>query len=252
MRSHDSTNGPMASQSGFTLLEMVVAVTIVAMMSVVLWSVFRIALTSWTRGTEIIDFSQRERNINDMMHKQVASIYGLTAPATLQTGGALYPIFSGASDSVQFISLSSFRFMDNPGLTMVSYDVVEDVAGTYTLVEREAQFLGLDPGRESVFDREEESLVPLFEHLTNFSFEYFDEGGINRPAGWLPEWDAQSMGVLPRAISMSMESLEGGNPVARRIVIPIMAKTYDRRLSFQNPFESRPRRFAEDDPRRNR
>ena len=67
--------------------------------------------------------NQRHRSVLDLVNRQMASTFGPIAPIDLQTGGAIYPIFVGKSDSVQFVSLSSIRFMENPGLTMVSYDV---------------------------------------------------------------------------------------------------------------------------------
>src|SRR5262245_8411438 len=128
------TDDAVSNERGFTLLEIVIAVTLVALMAVALWSVFRISLTSWTRGTEYIDAHQRHRSVLDLVNRQMASIFGPIAPIDLQTGGAIYPIFVGKTDSVQFVSLSSLRFIENPGLTMVSYDVVPGEQGMYSLV----------------------------------------------------------------------------------------------------------------------
>ena len=68
-----------ATEQGFTLLEMMVAITLVVLMAVGIWSVFRTSLRTWSRGTETIDASQRQRNIQDMVRKQLASAYPLTA-----------------------------------------------------------------------------------------------------------------------------------------------------------------------------
>jgi general secretion pathway protein J len=233
---------------GFTLIETVIAVTLVAMMAVALWSAFRVSLASWKRGTDSVDANQRHRSVVDLVKKQIASIYAVIAPIDLQTGGAVYPVFAGTDSSVQFVSLNSLRFYEHPGLTMVSYDVEQDRAGAYSLVEREAQYVGLEPGRESFFDREVAQPFVVFENLTSFTFEYFDPGDSDRPARWVTEWDAKEMTELPAAISMTMISQDAkGETISRHLVVPIMSQPYDPRLNFVNPFESRPRRLRRQD-----
>ncbi len=232
----------MQSDDGFTLLEIIVSVTLVAMMAVGLWAVLRISINSWKRGTEFVDANQRNRSILDMVKKQMASIYGIAAPVDLQTGGAVYPIFAGAEGSVQFISLNSLRFMEHPGLTMVSYDVAQDRRGNYKLVEREAQYLGMDPSRESLFDRSDESVVTIFDNLLSFTFEYFDPGTAEQPSRWVRSWDPLETGRLPTAISMTMSLRDSSGALYNRhMVVPIIAKPYDPRLNFVNPFDNRAR-----------
>ena len=234
------------SDEGFSLLEIIVAVTLVAMMAVGLWAVLRISINSWKRGTEFVDANQRNRSILDMVKKQMASIYGVTAPVDLQKGGAVYPIFAGAEGSVQFISLNSLRFMENPGLTMVSYDVARDSQGNFELVEREAQYLGMDPSRESIFDRNDERVITIFDNLSSFTFEYFDPGTAERPARWVRSWDPRDTGRLPTAISMTMSLRDSSGALySRHMVVPIIAKPYDPRLNFVNPFDNRVQRVTE-------
>ncbi len=250
MKSRIGAVEKQAAERGFTLVEMLVSVTLVAMMAVTLWSVFRISVSSWSRGTAFIDANQRQRSIVDQVKKQIASTYPIIAPIDLLTGGAVYPIFTGAPDSVQFVSLTSLRFTENPGLTMISYDLVSDDRGGYSLVEREEQYLGLDPSRETLFDRNDETVIPLFENLVSFSFEYLDPGTSERPAEWVKSWNARETGRLPSAISMSMIAKDNsGNTLSRHLVVPILSKPHDPRLGFVNPLERRPIRLRDDEPR---
>jgi prepilin-type N-terminal cleavage/methylation domain-containing protein len=228
------------TEEGFTLLEIIIAVTLVAMMSVGLWAILRISVTSWKRGSDAIDANQRSRSIFDLVKKQMTSIYGIYTPFDPQSGVAPYPIFSGEENSMQFISLCSLRFQENPGLTMVSYDVVQDAHGNYALMEREARYLGLEPGRESVTDRKEDTAVTIFENLSSFNFEYFDPGTREFPAQWVREWSARDTGRMPAAISMTMIAKDPkGGTFSRHMVVPIQAKPYDPRQNFLNPFDPR-------------
>lgn len=101
--------------AGFTLLEMLVAVTLVAIMSIALWAVFRISIRSWSRGTEFMDANQRHRSILNLVRKQMASTYGLLAIDDQQPGAPGTLIFNGKRDSIQFVSLNSLQFQANPG-----------------------------------------------------------------------------------------------------------------------------------------
>lgn len=223
---------------GFTLIEMIVALTLVAMMAVSLWGVLRVGIRSWQNGTQSIDINQRHRTVLDLVKKQIASIYGLVPPVDPLVGGAAYPIFAGNETSMQCISLNSLRFQEVPGLAMVSYDVVRDQRGNYALVEREAQYLGAYPGAESFSARADERSIVIFDNLVNFAFEYFDPGSSDRPSRWVREWNAKELLRLPAAVSMTMISVDArGKQFSRHMVIPIQAKPYDPRTAFVNPFE---------------
>jgi hypothetical protein len=221
------------------------------MLAATLWGVFRVSIESWKRGTEFIDANQRHRTLLDLVKKQMASTYGLIAPADPLTGGKPYPLFAGSEASLQFISLTSLRFFENPGLTMVSYDVLPNERGNLALYEREERYLGFDPDPEFFLARTEERAVEIFDNLVSFMFEYFDPGDNQRPPQWLSQWNAKEIGRLPTAISMTMISLDReGNRFSRHLVVPVMAKPYDPRLRFVNPFEERRRRIRRNEEQR--
>jgi prepilin-type N-terminal cleavage/methylation domain-containing protein len=222
------------SARGFSLLEMTVAVTLVAMMAVGLWSVFRISIRSWSRGTQFIDANQRHRSILNFVRKQLASTYGVLTPLDLQTGKGMYPIFSGAENSLRFISLSSLRFQDNPGLTLAAYEAVQTRTGDYALIEKEERFLGDLPDEEN-HSGVEEKTITIFDNLTSFAFEYFDPGDVENEPRWIKEWDGEKTKRLPAAVSMKMISRDAkGNSFTRYMVVPIAVKTADPRTNFLN------------------
>jgi len=221
-----------AQEWGFTLVEILVAVTLVAMMAVGLWAALRISINSWARGTENIDASQRNRSILDLVRKQMGSAYGAVAPVNLLTGAASYPIFSGSETSVQFISLCSLRFYENPGLTMVSYDVVQDAQGNYELVQREAKYLGLDPEQQDYFIDSAEETLSIFDNLESFKFEYFDPGTQTTDPQWVSAWDPRETQSLPAAISMTFVTKDPRiGTLARQMVVPVIAKPNNTNLN---------------------
>jgi prepilin-type N-terminal cleavage/methylation domain-containing protein len=227
------------SQAGFTLLEMIVAVTLVAMMAVGLWAVFRISLRSWSRGTEFMDANQRHRSILNLVRKQMASTYGLFIQDPLQPGTPVL-MFDGTENSLQFISLNSLQFNESPGLTWVSYELSQDKAGDYSLVERETRYLGQMPDEGG--GQTASTPIPIFENLSSCLFEYFDPGDAGNASQWVREWDGQKQRKLPLAVSVTMVSHDPkGNSLSRHMVVPIKSEPYDVRYNYMNPLGNRGR-----------
>ncbi len=231
---------PISTEAGFTLLEMIVAVTLVALMAVGLWAAFRISIRSWSRGTEFIDTNQRHRTVLDMVRKQIASAYPLFTPIDLRQGltqgvvqgGMQIPhvIFSGVENGMLFVSLNSLQFQESPGLTIVYYGVTQNSAGNFSLIEKEDRYTGQVPEVGAM-----ESLpraTTIFENLSSCIFEYFDPGDGDNPAQWLREWDGQEKGRLPVAISITMMIRDSrGSLLNRHMVIPVQAQAGN----FANP-----------------
>lgn len=236
-----------STQAGFTLLEVLVAVTLVAVMAVGLWAAFRVSIRSWSRGTEFMDANQRHRSIMNLVRKQLASTYALISPPTPQEGtgpagtvfiGTGSLIFSGTEDNLQFISLNSLHFQESPGLTLVSYEVNQDADGTYSLVEKEARYLGQIPEEGSPGN--ELKPIPIFQNLSSCLFEYFDPGVDGNPPQWVREWDGPNLGRLPLAVSMTLISRDpSGNALNRHMVVPIKAEPFRPLAGFVNPFGAR-------------
>jgi type II secretory pathway component PulJ len=225
---------------GFTLVELLVSVTLVAMIALCLWGVLRISISSWKRGTEVMDENQRRRATLDLVQKQMASVSGLIPPIDLQTGAGQAPIFFGTSTNVQFVSLCSLRFRDNPGLTSVTYEILPGDLGEYSLVERENRYLGGDPTLETSYEGGSSPATTIVDRLAGAAFEYFDPGTNDVPAQWMSDWDAQEMTRLPAAIAVTLSTRDtAGTLRNRRIVIPIMAEPDNMQGGFLDPFEGR-------------
>jgi prepilin-type N-terminal cleavage/methylation domain-containing protein len=226
------------SEAGFTLLEMLIAVTLVAMMAVSLWAVFRISLRSWSRGTEFIDANQRQRSILDMLRKQVASTFGVYKQADPQLGLPSTLFFSGTENSLRFVSLNSLRFQESPGLTLVIYEIAQDANGDFSLVEKEARYLGQLSDQETAASQSKPT--PIFDNLSSCIFKYFDTGDDEASSQWVEAWDGEQLGRLPKAVSISMISRDPkGNALSRHMVVPLQAEANDLRINFVNPFGRR-------------
>jgi len=228
------------SAKGFTLIEMLVSVTLIMLIALSVWAVLRISIASWKRGTESMDENQRRRTTLDLVQKQMASISGLIPALDLQTGAGQAPIFVGTAKSVQFLSLSQLRFRDNPGLTVASYEVVPGNEGDYALVQRETMYLGGDPTLAVGFAESGLPATTILDHLADASFEYYDPGNSDLPPQWVTDWDAQERASLPLAVSMTISTRDARGAIqSRQMIIPIMAEPDNSPPGFVDPFDGR-------------
>jgi general secretion pathway protein J len=210
------------SEHGFTLLEIIIAVTLMVMIAVGLWGVLSTSIRGWARGTQYIDTNQRNRSTISMVRKQIASAFSLMVQPDPTVGGVPYPLFNGTESSFQFVSVNSLLFQDSPGLTLVTYELSEGSKGDYSLVEKESRYLGQLPDQESLATQEK--MTSVLDSLSSCLFKYYDPGTTENPAQWVQEWDGMESGRLPAAISMEMNWRDSrGNTVNRQIVIPIQA-----------------------------
>jgi len=244
-------------EAGFTLIEMLVALTLIAMMAVGLWSVFSVSVRSWSRGTEFIDETQRHRSILDKVRKQMASAYPLNEPEDDSMDIPIAPesirprqinssslVFTGTETSLSFVSLNSLRFQESPGLTLTSYEVAEDSEGNYSLVERETRYTGQIFGQDVMLNLSE--ATPIFENLSSCIFEYFDPGDNDNTSQWVREWSGLDRRQLPAAVSLTMISRDTkGNSLNRHMVVPIQAQVNSRQVNAVNPFGGRIRAVAQ-------
>jgi prepilin-type N-terminal cleavage/methylation domain-containing protein len=226
------------AEQGFTLLEILVAMTLIVIVAVGIWSVMRTSLRSWSKGTEFADRNQRNRSIMDMVRKQIGSAYNLIAPPDPNLRGMSYPVFRGAETGFQFISLNSLQFQESPGLTLVSYEISDSTQGGFSLIEKESRYLGQLPDFQNApaLDR----TTPILDNLSSCEFRYYDPGNNEIPPEWMKEWDAKTLGRLPAAVSITMVSRDpGGNILNREMIMPVQASNVDSRAYFRNPLGAR-------------
>jgi general secretion pathway protein J len=230
----ENRNRNILAEAGFTLLELLIAITLVGMMAVGVWAIFSISVRSWSRGIEAIDANQRHRSVLDMTRKQLASAYPIYSNTDTQSAETASIIFNGTENGIHFVSLTSLQFFESPGLTLVSYEMVQDSDGTLSLIEKEARFTGQD---DSLNDSR---TIPIFRNLQTCTFEYYNSGNAEEPARWVSEWDGSASARLPAAIRMTMVSRDSqGNPFNRQMVIPVHAQESLSTTTFINPFGNR-------------
>ncbi len=113
------------SSRGFTLLELMIALTIVAMIVVIIFGALRIGIRAWEKGERDVDSRQRQRIVLDLIKRQ------LTSTSVSEVWGMDQQLVSltGDSKSIDFVSHIPMTPGNRLGLVYVKYAVRREKEG---------------------------------------------------------------------------------------------------------------------------
>ncbi len=199
---------------GFTLLEVLVAVTILALVAVAVFGSLDFGVRAWEKGEREAERSQEMRIVLDVIPQQIRSIH----PYFFEEGPLRTPAFRGDRNSIRFISALRITGSDAKGLTFVSYFL--SPRDGLMLCERSIYKKELF---EDKWEARDESLLfsPL---VSGISFEYQREDGE-----WQEDWHSGDMLGFPRAIKVTLRHREApsGEETATTLTVPVLATPHD-------------------------
>jgi len=198
------------NKSGFTLLELIVAITILAIITSFIYGVYTGSVKTIDETREKIDIYENGRMVLERMSNELRStavpIDKGVAPDVTFFSGTNDEIGSVHADEIQFITRSNatnYRQNGRPILMGVYYflKTEEDEEGetmkkdTYTLMRSEEPIFS----RDFMEDVKEEEFI---DGCSGLDFEYYGE------SGWVDEWDDQDggdqEGNVPSAIKITL------------------------------------------------
>jgi len=71
----------LSASRGFTLLEVIIAFTILGLMSGIIFSSFRMSLNSYEKSQERLDVEARKRVLQDLIKRQIGSLFPVRPPS---------------------------------------------------------------------------------------------------------------------------------------------------------------------------
>lgn len=192
---------------GFTFIELMIAITIFAVVAVALYSSFGAGISVWNKGEKEIIFNQDMRVAFDDFGKDFKNIVNYK-------NDDLNFNFIGGKSSVQMLT----RLMTGgrPNLFVVSYFTKEEENGSISLKRAYADYT-----KNYVIDplKAETVLSNLGE--ADFSYVY-GTGDENNPYEWRDSWNEQDK--IPRGVkfSLKLKSLnnEPKNALTKIVFIP--------------------------------
>ena len=186
------------SSPGFTLLELIVAFTMLSLILVMILGALRLGSASWERGEAQSEKYQKMRMVSSLLSQQVKSAFPYKIKATKAESD--YIAYLGSRDSLRFVSTFSMKAKKSEGLVFVIYRAEERGSSGKRLMLCEQRVLNKDFLEETP---EEEKFFPLLEGLSDFGFEYFQDEEEEENGEWVESWDGKDKMELPLQVRMT-------------------------------------------------
>jgi general secretion pathway protein J len=218
--------------SGFTLLEMVVTLTILGFILLIIFGAFRLGISAWEKGESSREEYQKTRAVSQLISRQLKSIVPYKVKTEKAEGD--YLAFEGKARSLKFVSALSMRTKQPEGFVYAIYEFKEGGSKGGRLVAYEQRVLI----RKNFFeeDPKEESGVPLIEGVSDIRFEYYQEEDSlkSRKEGWVEEWMSKEQKDLPRAVRLTV-TYKNGPSEKEEISMTLLASVAANRFEDLKP-----------------
>ncbi|HET7340495.1 MAG TPA: prepilin-type N-terminal cleavage/methylation domain-containing protein [Methylomirabilota bacterium] len=181
-------------ERGFTLLELLLALTIVAALMAIAFGGLRVAVAAWQRGEDRAEAHQHVRSVALSLARALSATY----PYRASRGTAPEPVvlFAGTDKRVEFVTQTApFPFAIPIAFTAVVFSF--DETGEGGLVVRQRPLPNQEP-----FDKAE--VVYRDASVTSLKLAYLDDGG------WKDAWDGAESKATPRAVRITVATTLNG------------------------------------------
>ncbi len=203
---------------GFTLIELMISITLVAALATGMLMAMRTSLLSLEKVNTRLQFNRRFMGMRRVVTRQIGGVM----PVMSDCGAGRIPIFLGTADSLRMVSSYS---MEQGARGYPQFDEFRVVKGDEGLRLIVTEHLYTGPSSTAPFCTGEQTISPsamiLADRLANCSFSYREALPDAFPTSkWLPSWDKAD---LPGAVKIEMTPLDvsaGGLPVMN-VTVPI-------------------------------
>jgi general secretion pathway protein J len=177
------TPGRSSNAAGFTLIEVLVALAVLGLLGVLVFSGSRIAGKTWSRVTEQTVASADIRAVHDVLRQAISSAY----PNPLLGGPTNNRIaFEGESEQISLIAPLPAAIASGVRATM-RFSVIAGARSRALVMDWRFDLPGVDGG-----GLPPEQRVVLLEDVTMVRFSYFGSAdGVGAPQ-WLDRWSGRA------------------------------------------------------------
>jgi prepilin-type N-terminal cleavage/methylation domain-containing protein len=195
-------------QQGFSLLEMLVALVILALVLAFLPGAFRLARQVWT-ATAILDRdSSRDAGL-DFLETRLAEAMPLFEPGR---AGLVNILFAGSPDKVRFVAPSR-NGPAGGGLYSYTIELRPRDNQSSLLVVMVAPYFGPQPEGTAPPAAEEQVLA---DDVSAAEFRYFGRHELRQAPAWQGEWKRTD--TLPELVQLNITRRRPGGSTSRSIV----------------------------------
>ena len=196
---------------GFTLLELMISLTIMGLILVLVFGAFRIGSRAWEKGEKDVEAHQRERVVLELLKRQIAS--ACPRQIRLEDQDPFY--MRGDSRSVEFVTCIPALAAGKSGMVYVRYEVREagaDGGKELLLYEKDMIHLATDKDAGNWAEDDAYLLIPAAEEI---GFAYLRPAKDKEETSqWQDRWDPKEDPDLPLAMRVTYRRQERSAPLA--------------------------------------
>jgi len=197
---------------GFTLLELIVALAILALIAGSVTIGIRLASASIVRGEAVAREAARLRAAMGIMERAIRSLDPLPVPA----GDNTTPYFAGEEKRIRFLTSLPPAALGAGGPRLISFFELPGPAGGLALAHA-------PPFRAEGAGNWEGTGDPrvLIPGAAEVSFTYSEGPTAEGKWEWLPAWDPKERGRLPAAVRVEFTAPAEDGPRKTAFVVPV-------------------------------
>lgn len=201
-----------ASQRGFTLVELLVALGLMALVSVALFGGMRFGMRAWETGTQRIDQATRIELVQSLLRRQLSQA---KLPPNKPNNSA--PAFVGEADRVAFVAPS-------PRPDDIGTDVQFVLAKSTARGRSQLTLTWAPPqARESGEAPSSPEATMLLEDVASVELGYYGAPDPQRPAQWWDAWDGAH--GLPALVRLRLSFPKGDERRWPDLIIHIVKRS---------------------------
>jgi general secretion pathway protein J len=217
------------ASKGFTLLEVLVATTIFALVIMVLYAGYRLAIRSWESGERSHAAISELRLAGSFIRRHTTQAF----PLAVSESRAWRLWFEGEARGLVFVTTMP-TYLGQGGMYEMTLKVDAQDDGATLVVSRRLLHPDAEPGKPGVDDLAR----PLLENLESAQFAYFGATGEDGEESWHTSWQGRQR--LPRLVRLRIDSKLVGDWPEMIFRLPTDAVRYQRSAAPGGPGQQNP------------
>jgi len=207
--------------SGFTLLELIVAISLTAVVLLILQTGLRLTEQAWHRGNDKVTALQGRLAEGEAIQAQVSSAVPRLIATQYQQQQVQLISFRGDAQQMRFLSNYSWEGGRSFGLWLATYRVAQQSDGTKQLVAIETGFSGQQQLVDFLLSNQptEGPGQSFGERANQIEFSYFRPSTPGNPSAWVSEWKCDSLKQMPRGVRIHWQ--RGKEEQNLLLVVPV-------------------------------
>jgi len=215
------------SYPGFTLLELIITMAILALITSIIGGAFHLVVRSWDKGEAEVETFRRTRLVLDRGAQQLKSTY----PYWIEENNDWSIAFSGGAQTLDFVSPLSIQSHLITGLVSVHYALEGSRSGAgLDFMAREAKVVDQESAQEAIGGSAQERFeAVLLSGIESLTFDYYVVPHEAKEGEWRQSWTwggrDDEDGILPQAVRITLKQKPENpddEPLVTAMTIPLV------------------------------